>query len=45
MEKETSLEIVYLDPNELTPYENNARRHTPGDIEQIKESIGIGFTP
>lgn len=33
------LEIVYLDPHELTPYENNARKHTPEDIEQIKESI------
>jgi len=33
------LEIVYLDPHELTPYENNTRKHTPEDIEQIKESI------
>lgn len=33
------LEIVYLDPHELTPYENNTRKHTPDDIEQIKESI------
>jgi hypothetical protein len=39
------LEIVYLDPHELTPYENNTRKHTPDDIDQIKESIGIGFTP
>lgn len=33
------LEIVYLDPHDLTPYENNTRKHTPEDIEQIKESI------
>ena len=33
------LEIVYLDPHELTPYENNTRKHTPEDIEQIKASI------
>ena len=33
------LEIVYLPPGDLTPYEGNARRHNPDDIEQIKESI------
>ena len=33
------LEIVYLDPHELTPYENNTRKHSPEDIEQIKTSI------
>ena len=33
------LEIVYLSPNELTPYENNTRKHAPEDIDQIKESI------
>ena len=33
------LEIVYLDPHELTPYENNTRKHSPEDIDQIKESI------
>lgn len=33
------LEIVYLDPHELTPYENNTRKHTLEDIDQIKESI------
>lgn len=33
------LEIVYLNPAELTPYEGNARKHGPEDIEQIKESI------
>ena len=33
------LEIVYLSPDELTPYKQNTRRHAPRDIEQIKESI------
>lgn len=33
------LEIVYLDPHDLTPYENNTRKHTPEDIQQIKASI------
>ena len=33
------LEIVYLSPQELTPYEHNTRKHAPRDIEQIKESI------
>ena len=33
------LEIVYLDPHDLTPYENNTRKHTPEDIDQIKASI------
>lgn len=33
------LKIVYLSPDELTPYENNTRRHNPEDIEQIKDSI------
>ena len=33
------LKIVYLAPEELTPYENNTRRHTQTDIEQIKTSI------
>jgi hypothetical protein len=33
------LEIVYLNPCELKPYENNTRKHTPEDIDQIKESI------
>lgn len=33
------LEIVYLDPHDLTPYENNTRKHSPEDIEQIKASI------
>ena len=33
------LEIVYLSPDELTPYENNARVHSKDDIEAIKASI------
>lgn len=33
------LKIVYLAPDELTPYPRNARQHTPTDIEQIKTSI------
>ena len=33
------LKIEYLPVGELTPYENNTRRHAPDDIEQIKESI------
>ena len=38
------LEIVYLSPHELTPYKNNARKHGPKDIEQIKASIqSVGF--
>ena len=38
------LKIVYLSPDELTPYENNARKHAPVDIEGIKKSIlDVGF--
>lgn len=33
------LEIVYLSPHELKPYENNTRKHAPEDIDQIKASI------
>lgn len=33
------LEIVYLRPEELTPYEGNARKHAPEDVAQIKASI------
>ena len=33
------LKIVYLPPGDLTPYEKNTRKHSPDDIEQIKESI------
>lgn len=38
------LQIVYLDPHELKPYERNTRKHEPKDIEQIKASIqSVGF--
>ena len=38
------LEVVYLPVDSLTPYENNARKHTPDDIEAIKQSIlHLGF--
>jgi len=33
------LQIVYLSPDELTPYENNTRKHAPDDIDSIKKSI------
>lgn len=33
------LEVVYLSPQELTPYENNTRRHNPDDIDGIVKSI------
>lgn len=33
------LKIIYLHPDELTPYENNTRKHSPADIEAIKLSI------
>ena len=35
----SELQIVYLSPDELTPYENNTRKHAPDDIESIKKSI------
>ena len=38
------LKIEYISPKELTPYENNTRKHAPDDIEQIKKSILVdGF--
>lgn len=38
------MELVYLSPHELTPYEGNTRKHTPADIEGIKRSIkAAGF--
>ena len=38
------LKIVYLPPGELTPYEKNARRHAPHDIDAIVASIEMaGF--
>jgi len=33
------LKIEYLNPADLTPYENNTRKHNPDDIEGIKKSI------
>ena len=33
------MEIVYLSPGDLKPYEGNTRKHNPEDIEQIKKSI------
>ena len=33
------LQIVYLDPHSLKPYERNTRKHGPKDIDQIKASI------
>lgn len=33
------LKIEYLPVDSLTPYEGNARRHAPDDIESIKVSI------
>lgn len=33
------LSIEYLNINELTPYENNAKIHTPEQIDEIKNSI------
>ena len=35
----TELKIEYIAPEELTPYENNTRKHAPDDIDQIKQSI------
>lgn len=38
------LKIEYLPPEQLTPYENNTRKHSPDDIEGIKKSIlDVGF--
>ena len=33
------LKIEYLSPDELTPYENNTRKHSPDDVDGIKQSI------
>ena len=35
------MEIIKLNINELTPYENNAKVHTEEQIEQIKKSIEL----
>ena len=43
-ERMEELQIVYLSPHDLTPYENNARKHAQADVEQIAESIRVdGF--
>jgi len=34
-----NLKIEYLDPSQLTPYANNARTHSPEQIDQIAASI------
>ncbi|MGE3622987.1 MAG: site-specific DNA-methyltransferase [Bdellovibrionales bacterium] len=34
-----NLKIEYLDPHQLTPYVNNARTHSPEQIDQIAASI------
>lgn len=39
MKKQAELEIIYLSPDELTPYEGNARKHSQEDIDGIKKSI------
>lgn len=33
------LKIIYLSPNELTPYEHNARKHAEEDLSTIRASI------
>ena len=33
------MEVVYLSPEELIPYENNAKVHTPDQVERIANSI------
>lgn len=38
------MQIVYLSPKDLKPYENNTRKHNPDDIDGIKKSIlAVGF--
>ena len=33
------MEVVYISPDELIPYENNAKIHTPEQVERIANSI------
>lgn len=33
------LEITYIPVDKITPYERNARKHTPFDVDKIKASI------
>ena len=39
MKKMEQLKIVYLPPESLTPYGNNARRHQEEDLDAIRSSI------
>lgn len=39
MKDTANLQIVYLAPEELTPYENNARKHGEEDVAAIIRSI------
>lgn len=40
-----ALKITYLNPTELTPYDNNSRTHSDEQIEQVAASIKeFGFT-
>lgn len=34
-----NLEIVYLDPHDLTPYENNTRKHTPKILSKSRKAF------
>ena len=36
------LKIIYLRPEELTPYEKNVKRHEKLDLDAIKASIKDG---
>lgn len=39
------MQIVYIDPRQLMPYDRNARKHAPKDIEAIKASVReFGFS-
>lgn len=43
--KKNELKVIYLSPDELTPYKNNVRLHSKKDIEAIKASISeFGFS-
>ena len=35
----SKLELVYMSVDDIKPYENNARKHAPEDVEAIKASI------
>jgi len=39
MKTEFKIQTVYLPIDSLTPYEKNARKHKPADVEVIKKSI------